>query len=170
LEDISCLFCAEEESVHHLFFDCCGATLMWKHLSDILNIQIGIDFEYVARWWLSNKRNSILNMCSAALLWCIWKLRNHMCFQGRSWKDERVLLNKLSRTLESWLLLCKEESVEKTKLGDQITEDKKPTTSTADHKLAGEGIFYTVNVGSAVIRVGSIPSGLQSHVRWWRGS
>jgi hypothetical protein len=95
LEDISCLFCAEEESVRHLFFDCCGATLMWKHLSDILNIQIGIDFESVARWWLSNKRNSILNMCSAALIWCIWKLRNDVFsrkeLEGRESTAEQVV-------------------------------------------------------------------------------
>lgn len=84
LEDISCLFCAEDESVQHLSFSCCVATLMWKHLSDISNIQIGEDFESVARWWINNNKNSVLNMSGAALLWCIWNLHNGMCFQGRA--------------------------------------------------------------------------------------
>ena len=112
LEDISCLFCAEDESVQHLSFSCCVATLMWKHLSDISNIQIGEDFESVARWWINNNKNSVLNMSGAALLWCIWNLHNGMCFQGKSWRNEKVLLNKLARTLKSWLPLCKENNVE----------------------------------------------------------
>lgn len=70
LDDISCLFCAEDETVHHLFFDCYVSTLMWKHISEIFDIQIGLDFESVARWW-NNKKNSVLNMCGAALLWCL---------------------------------------------------------------------------------------------------
>ena len=41
-------------------------------------------------------------------------------------------------------------------LGDQIIEDQKLTTSTANGKLSEEGDFYTVNIGSAVIRVRNI--------------
>ena len=40
-----------------------------------------------------------------------------------------------------------------TELGDQIIE---PTTSTAGRNLSREGDFYTVNIGSAVIRVRNI--------------
>lgn len=50
LDDISYLFCAENETVQHLFFDCCVATLMWRHVSEIFDIQIGLSFEFVARW------------------------------------------------------------------------------------------------------------------------
>ena len=35
LDDLSCLFCSETESVHHLFFDCCVAKCMWSVLADI---------------------------------------------------------------------------------------------------------------------------------------
>ena len=60
-------------------------------------------------------------MCGAALLGCIWKLRNDMCLQGKKWRDQKVLLNKLAGTLKFWLPLCREKSVEKLKwvTGDQ---------------------------------------------------
>jgi hypothetical protein len=45
--DASCLFCLDPESVHHLFFGCCIAKLMWSQLSDICNRVIGTDFESV---------------------------------------------------------------------------------------------------------------------------
>jgi hypothetical protein len=45
---------------------------MWKHVSEIFDIQIGVDFESVARWWISNKKNCVLTMCGAALLWCLY--------------------------------------------------------------------------------------------------
>jgi hypothetical protein len=45
--DASCLFCLDPELVHHLFFGCCIAKLMWSQLSDICNRVIGTDFESV---------------------------------------------------------------------------------------------------------------------------
>jgi hypothetical protein len=67
-EDQFCLFCSEIETVHHLFFDCCVANVLRNHLSEIFEIQVGANFESVARWWVSNKKNSALNTCGAALL------------------------------------------------------------------------------------------------------
>ena len=82
LEDLSCLFCGETETVHHLFFGCCVTTSMWCHLSESFDTNLGVNFESVARWWISNKKNAILNTCCAALMWCIWKMRNDMCRQN----------------------------------------------------------------------------------------
>jgi len=66
VDNISCLFCAETETVNHLFFDCCVSTIMWSHLSKIFNKNLGSDFESVATWWISNKKNATLNTCCAA--------------------------------------------------------------------------------------------------------
>jgi hypothetical protein len=35
VEDSSCLFCDDKESIHHLFFECCVAKHMWQVCSDI---------------------------------------------------------------------------------------------------------------------------------------
>ena len=70
-------------------------------MSSIFDIQIGSNFESVARWWVSNNKNSVLNTVCAALMWSIWKLRNEMCFQGKTWKDERVALNRTVQALKN---------------------------------------------------------------------
>jgi len=61
LSDKTCLFCNDPESIHHLFFDCCVAIFVWEIISNLCGKQVGADFESVARWWISDKRNLILN-------------------------------------------------------------------------------------------------------------
>jgi hypothetical protein len=68
---ISCLFCIENESVCYLLFHCCVASCLWKEINDIFNLNLGHDLESVARFWVSNKKNSVKNMVSAATMWCI---------------------------------------------------------------------------------------------------
>jgi hypothetical protein len=36
LDDLTCVFCNELKTVHHLFFYCCVASALWKELSDVL--------------------------------------------------------------------------------------------------------------------------------------
>jgi hypothetical protein len=45
VDDVLCLFCAESESMHHLFFYCCIARVMWSQLGEISNKVIRADFE-----------------------------------------------------------------------------------------------------------------------------
>jgi hypothetical protein len=52
VDDASCLFCTQTESIGHLFFGCCVAKAMWKEISEIFSKNIGADFESVASWWL----------------------------------------------------------------------------------------------------------------------
>ena len=120
MDNISCLFCEEPETVHHLFFGCCVPTSMWCHLSEIFGRSLGADFESVARWWISNKKNDILNICCAALMWCIWKTRNDICFQAKMWKSEKDILLKLLRTSKNWPALCKIADLKEL---DRVMED-----------------------------------------------
>jgi hypothetical protein len=89
LEDLSCLFCSETETVHHLFFDCCVANGVWSVLADILNLSGNCNYEYVASLWLANKKIMLANVVNAAALWCLWNLRNKICFQGEGWTSEQ---------------------------------------------------------------------------------
>jgi len=66
-EDKSCLFCCEEESINHLFFDCWVSKLIWGWISEVTEIQVGVDFESIGRWWISNNKNAVLNCTCAAL-------------------------------------------------------------------------------------------------------
>jgi len=104
----SCVFCDEPESISHLFFDCCVVNIMWELCSSIFGIQLSGGFENVAKWWLSRKKHAVLNMCTSAVLWCIWNMRNVFCFQGEVWSDAKKLLRKVVAMLKRWHCLCTE--------------------------------------------------------------
>jgi hypothetical protein len=71
LDNMSCLFCIESESVSHLFFDCCVARVTWEHISEVCGKEIGTDFESVANMWLHDKKIKTINICTTATLWAI---------------------------------------------------------------------------------------------------
>jgi methionine salvage enolase-phosphatase E1 len=61
--------------VQQLFFNCCVAVDVWNIISQILDVQIGSGFEPVAKWWNSNKKHGMRNVCYADILWSLWKTR-----------------------------------------------------------------------------------------------
>jgi hypothetical protein len=81
VEDESCLFCDDKESIKHLFFECCVAKCIWQICSEMSEKQLGADFESVVKWWLHNKNLTCLLLL---FFWTIWKFRNEMCFKGKS--------------------------------------------------------------------------------------
>jgi hypothetical protein len=107
IPDLS-MFCSELESVHHLFFDCFVAKIVWSTISDLLGVCVGADFESVARWWLSNNKNSMINVVCTATLWSLWKLRNELCFQGKVWPGVHKLWRKVVVELDQWKILSKD--------------------------------------------------------------
>jgi len=44
LDDMTCLFCSENESVQHLFFECVVAKQMWVYLSEACDRDVGQGF------------------------------------------------------------------------------------------------------------------------------
>jgi len=113
VSDNACLFCSEPETIHPLFFDCCIAQALWAILSNSLDL-IGIwSFEYVATLWLANKRHLLTNAVIAAALWCLWKLRNKLCFQGAIWTSIKELVLWITKTLRRWKALFCGEMEEK---------------------------------------------------------
>jgi hypothetical protein len=51
-----CCFCAEEESIGYLFFECVVAREIWRYVCDFLGIDIGQDYLSVATRWLQKKK------------------------------------------------------------------------------------------------------------------
>lgn len=109
VSDLTCLLCSENESITHLFFECCVATNVWKLISEMLEIEVGTDYESVAKYWIANKRHMLSNIVSSAVLWSLWKLRNELCFQGVVWLGMRMVLIRVSRMLRRWLPMYKQE-------------------------------------------------------------
>ena len=110
--DPSCLFCAENESVTHLFFHCVAKNV-WGCISSWINKSVGTNYESVASLWLANKKYLVTNVITSAVLWVIWKLRNNVCFQGVTWSGMKKVLAVLGRMLRSWFPLLSLEEQEK---------------------------------------------------------
>lgn len=87
--DQSCVFRAEKESVDHLFFQCCVAKRIWHIVLTMLNLSDDCNYETVASRWLANKHHNVNNIICAKVLWCLWKLRNNLFFQGTRWRSEK---------------------------------------------------------------------------------
>jgi hypothetical protein len=68
---INPFFFAQTETVFHLFFECVVIKQIWGFFSDLFGVQLGQDFESVAMWWISNNKNSVLNVFCDAALWSI---------------------------------------------------------------------------------------------------
>lgn len=81
-------------------------------ISELLGIQLGGDYESVARLWIANKRHFITNAVSSAVVWSLWKLRNELCFQGTVWTGMKMVLVRIARTLRGWLAMYKKETGE----------------------------------------------------------
>lgn len=100
------------ESVQHLFFECVVVRIMWKIVSDIVQVKIGESYESMAGFWLSNKKFTVLNMISSAVLWSVWKMRNSMWFQQVQWREMNQVWRHIVNMLRSWKILCSEAKVQ----------------------------------------------------------
>jgi hypothetical protein len=105
VDDLSCLFCSETESISHLFFECCVAKVFWQTISEITNVKLGSDFESVAKLWINQKRHGVTNVCAAAGFLSLWKLRNELCFQEIGWTGMDKLLRRCARMMREWRVL-----------------------------------------------------------------
>jgi hypothetical protein len=85
------LFCTEKESIHHLFFECVVSMRAWELFSQAVRVQIGNNFEFLAKLWLCNKKIGVINVITSAMCWSIWKLRNSICFQCVVWLGMKML-------------------------------------------------------------------------------
>jgi hypothetical protein len=92
LNDKTCLFCTELESVSHLFYECCVARRIWEVIAEVTDLPLITDFESMAKWWIKGKKCNSVNVIYDAVLWSLWKLRNSLCFQGQCWDGVRRLL------------------------------------------------------------------------------
>lgn len=72
----------DHETISHLFFEYCVAVNVWRNISEVLCVDIGHNYESVAKLWIANKKHLITNVVYSAVLWYLWKLRNELCFQS----------------------------------------------------------------------------------------
>jgi hypothetical protein len=66
---MTCLYCSENETTTHLLFSCVAAKHAWRVISEVFHIQIVVDYESMAKYWLCNKKIGAVNVSSSALCW-----------------------------------------------------------------------------------------------------
>jgi hypothetical protein len=66
----------------------------------------------MGRLWVRGKEGRVINVLISAVIWALWKLKNHMCFQGKCWSRVELLLREVARLIRNWALLNKPEEVE----------------------------------------------------------
>ena len=105
IKPLDCVYCLEQESCSHLFFECIVAKHLWAHIEEYFSSQIGSSFESVARFWIATKKCSVLNTVSSAVLWCLWKYRNAMIFSNTSWISIPQVLRLIRNMVRNWAIL-----------------------------------------------------------------
>ena len=108
IKPLDCVFCSEQETNTHLFFECIVAKNIWSFVADHFQVRMGIGYESVARFWVSNRKNSALNIVSSAVLWCLWKYRNSIIFNNTFWTSILQVWRLILRTLKFWAVLAPE--------------------------------------------------------------
>jgi hypothetical protein len=64
VDDTSCLFRSEPESISHMFFECVVARKTWVMVSSVLGVESESNYENLAKYWLCNKKFGVINMVS----------------------------------------------------------------------------------------------------------
>ena len=60
--------CSQNESVHHVMFDCVVPNNIQPIISEIFEIKIGDSYESVVMFWVSSSQNSTLNSITNVVL------------------------------------------------------------------------------------------------------
>jgi hypothetical protein len=82
---------------------------LWKDINEVLGVNVGHDFESVAKLWLNENKFKLVNICTTAILWSLWKTRNDMIFQGTCPRGMKRVLRRCAGTLRNWKLLLNPE-------------------------------------------------------------
>ena len=108
IDDVTCVFCSDCESFHHLFYDCIVARNLWQKICEITKVSEVNNMLSVSRWWISDKNHKFLNIIHTAALWSLWRMRNDICFNRTVSSGMQVLYVRVAYTLAKWRLLCPE--------------------------------------------------------------
>jgi hypothetical protein len=165
LDDLSCLFYCENETASHLFFDCCVAKYMWMIVSEFLGIVVGDNLEFVAKLWVMGSKFKLINVCTTAVLWSIWKIRNDICFQVDQWMGMKKVLGRCGATLKNWSMLTREDAGQLLNWAEELElRSMQPPQITWEAPQGGQNLVHEPDDGvlrslsfNAMVPVGSGP-------------
>ena len=91
LEDLTCVFCCEPESLQHLFFDCVVARQVWLVIADCTKMPIPDSFESFLPFW-KKKKNAMMQLTWSLLLpyGAYGCFGMNLCFRGENGEVSNV--------------------------------------------------------------------------------
>jgi hypothetical protein len=104
-----CCFCAENESIDHLFFECVVAREVWRYVCLFLELDIGKHYLSVASRWLSKEKCYSVNIVSTVAMGAIWLTRNDFIFHKQEWSDVKTVVRRMLMLTLEWNIMVKQE-------------------------------------------------------------
>ena len=113
-DDRKCLFCDEEETIDHLFFQCPLARYCWNVACCAFNF-VGkpVSVRHLFGGWMrrfSGKHRRLVRVGVAAVLWSIWKTRNNACFRSVLPNNPCSITNMIGHWMTTWAILQVKET------------------------------------------------------------
>lgn len=103
--DSSCQFCPMNEDSNHLFFQCYFARAIWfsmGHCQEFSHTWSCIDDVLQFAYSLPKIARSAFLIVVSAVIWCIWKRRNDICFNNSLTHPCRSTVMTIVSLIISW--------------------------------------------------------------------
>ena len=114
LDNLTCVFCAENETVDHLLFECVVAKAIWSEVQKLTNLGASpMNMSVITSMWKDETRYVVENVIHAAICWTLWLVRNDSFFNHTPWSGLQVIWGKVAYNLAQWSILLKEKGREK---------------------------------------------------------
>ena len=101
-KSIDLFFFSEPESVQLLLGVFLVARLVWKQISCLFSMQIGVLVESVTSLWVAGKILDALNTAVAAVLRALWNHRNAMIFNKKKIINFLQVIYRATSWIRKW--------------------------------------------------------------------
>ncbi|CAN6182020.1 unnamed protein product [Urochloa humidicola] len=123
--NLSCSFCAQNETIQHLFFDCHLAKFIWRIVQVCFNLSPPTSVDYMFNGWLSGinrKLKSQILAGASAMCWAIWISRNDVVFDKGLVPSYLQVLFRGTYWTRFWSLLQKVDDRPAASMGCRMLE------------------------------------------------
>jgi len=106
------VFCAHDESIQRLFFDCHYAKFLWCAIHFTFGINVPASINHMCLGWLSGvdaRHKSKILVGAIAICWSLWLNRNYIVFDKGICKTYMQVLFRGTYWCRFWALLQKRE-------------------------------------------------------------
>ena len=111
--DSRCLFCPEQETISHLFFECPLAKFVWSIVAMVVGAPCRpCSFDQFWTWvQIYMSGGELFHMVGlAAICWSIWRSRNNVCFEKKKIRSPTEIICLASSFIVFWTELQKAEN------------------------------------------------------------